>query len=438
MKLRECPTYFAVSSTYFGALTVVFVIGFPSPTQKQLLEENILTYELLPIFASISHLTRVIGLIAAPVLVQFGYNLKVVTTVSCLFGMAGYLLIIFAETAALVIIGVALAGLYTGITTISLITYIAEITVDDQRRVLSGAYGFCIRIGLFIAYLAGVWLPFRWLAALGLIQISIFCFLFILNPLSPVWYIRQGLDEKARKILIYLHGSDFDSDTQIQKLKTESINDTPNWIESFKSLKEWKVLKPTILMVIVASLKSLGGHEAMVSFSSHILENQQAMDPKLASLFYPIFLIAGAIVCIFLLNSCKQKWLLIVSSLLLACSHISMAAYYYVSDNYLHCKLLPSQICLSLSFWPIFNIALFAFSYSLGWGLVYFSLLGVMFTVHREFSTAITEMINNLASYLVVIIFFYLLSNLGGFATFLIFSCNYIFAIVFVYFFIKV
>ena len=292
--------------------------------------------------------------------------------------------------------------MYTGITTIFLITYIAEITVDDQRRVLSGAYGFCIRIGLFIAYLAGVWLPFRWLAALGLIQISIFCFLFILNPLSPVWYIRQGLDEKARKILIYLHGSDFDSDTQIQKLKTESINDTPNWIESFKSLKEWKVLKPTILMVIVASLKSLGGHEAMVSFSSHILENQQAMDPKLASLFYPIFLIAGAIVCIFLLNSCKQKWLLIVSSLLLACSHISMAAYYYVSDNYLHCKLLPSQICLSLSFWPIFNIALFAFSYSLGWGLVYFSLLGVMFTVHREFSTAITEMINNLASYLVV------------------------------------
>ena len=46
----------------------------------------------------------------------------------------------------------------------------------------------------------------------------------------------------------------------------------------------------------VAFLKEFGGHEAMVAYSSHILTSQQAMDPKVASLFYPICFIVGAIV----------------------------------------------------------------------------------------------------------------------------------------------
>ena len=436
MNLRDVPTYIAICSCYIGGITIPFTIGLPSPTQKQLLQENILSYHTLPIFASISHLTRILGMIITPFLVQLSINVNTIAIVSCVIGGIGYLLIIVGNTAVYMIAGMSLIGLYTGFIAISIVSYIAEVALDKQRTVAFGGYGFSIRVGLFIVYFAGIWLSFRWLAGVGLLSILVYCIALQLNPLSPTWYVRQGLDERAKATLRYLHGRDFDTDTEIEKIKSETLSNKISWVESFKALKDWKVLKPILLMGVIASLKELGGHEAMVSFSSHILESQQAMDPKVASLFYPICLIAGAIVSISILNYCKLKWLLMFASVFQAISHISMAIYFLISDNHLHCMTQHSHICHTISFWPILNIALYAFSFSLGWGLVYFTLIGTMFSVHRELSIAICGIIMNLSSYIVVMAFFYMLHNIGGLATFLIFSSNYFIAIGFVYFFI--
>ena len=67
--MKEAATYFAIASSYIGVFSISFIIGFYSPTQKQLIEENILNYKTVPIFASISFITRIIGLTAAPLLV---------------------------------------------------------------------------------------------------------------------------------------------------------------------------------------------------------------------------------------------------------------------------------------------------------------------------------------------------------------------------------
>ncbi|KAI6649646.1 Sugar transporter ERD6-like 6 [Oopsacas minuta] len=195
-------------------------------------------------------------------------------------------------------IGVALVGYHTGIAVIVGITYIPEVSLDNQRKVMSGGFGFSIRIGLFIVYFAGIWQSFRWFTVFGLFQVCMYCLLIIINPLSPVWYVQQGLDDKAKSTLLYLHGSELDADTEIQKIKGKTLSSKISWSERFRALKDWKVLKPIIILSVLASLKELGGHEAMVAYSSHIVENQQAMDPKVASLFYPIFLIIGSIVCI--------------------------------------------------------------------------------------------------------------------------------------------
>ncbi|KAI6650411.1 Solute carrier family 2, facilitated glucose transporter member 8 [Oopsacas minuta] len=359
-------------------------------------------------------------------------------TVSCLLGVFGYMLIIVTETAMCIIIGIGSVGIYSAFASIFIKIYIAEVTLDSQRKILSGGYGFWIRIGLFVAYFAGIWLPFRWLAVLGIIQICLFCFLIIINPHSPVWYVQQSLDDKAKSTLLYLHGSEFDADTEIEKIKGKTLSSKISWNESFRALKDWKVLKPIIILSLLAVLKELGGHEAMVAFSSHILENQQAMDPKVASLFYPIFLIIGAIVCILIMNYCKLKWLMITASIFQAISHISMAIYYLVSEHYLHCNTEYSQLCHTLAFWPISNLALYAFSFGFGWGLVHYSLIGIVFTKHKALSFGIVGVFGNTTSFAVIYIFFYLLQNIGGFFTFIMLSFNYLFAIGYIYLFINI
>ena len=438
MRYNEFPTYYVVFTSYTGVLTTAFLLGFASPTQKQLVEESILNYKTLPIYASIGHLTRMLGNILAPIITQTGLNMNLLKAINCCMGGIGYVLIIATYTAEQLILGIAIVGFYTGINVIFMSTYMAEVTLDNQRRVSFAGYGFSLRIGVFLVYLLGIWLPFRWLAVLGLLQIFLFSISQQFTSPSPVWYVRQGLDEKAKTTLQYLHGRDFDTDTEIQKIKSETLSRNISWSERVKTVKEWKVLKPILLMCAIASFKELGGHGALMAFSSHILESQQAMDPRVASLFYPIFLIAGAIVSISIIKYCKLKWLLIIASVFQAISHISMAIYFLISDNHLHCMTLQSHVCRVISFWPILNIALFAFSFAFGWGLVFFTLIGVVFTVHREYSTAIVVTTEDICSYLVVMAFFYLLHNIGGFATFLIFSANYFFAIGFVYFFVNI
>ena len=389
-------------------------------------------------FASISHLTRIFGLITAPILVQFGINLNTLAILSCIIGVTGYMLVIVTNSAVCVIAGVGMVGLYTGIIAIFILTYIAEVSLDNQRKIMCGGHGFGLRIGLFLVYFVGIWLPYRWLAVFGLSLICVFGCLVVINPNSPVWYVQQGLEGKAKSTLLYLHGGDFDADSEIEKIKGNTLSNNISWIESIRALKEWKVLKPILIMVGIAFFKESGGHEAFVAYSSHILTNQQAMDPKVASLFYPLCLIVGAIVYFSIQNYCKLKWLLITASIFQAISHISMAIYYLVSEHYFHCNTEYTQLCHSLAFWPILNIAIYAFAFGLGWGLVYYALVGIVFTVHREFSASISGIANEFTAYSVVLIFFYLLHNLGGFITFLIFSLNYLIAIGYVLFFLKI
>ena len=438
MYFDHIGTCFAVLPCYIGGLAATFILGFPSPTQKELLQENLLDQHTLPVFAAISHFTRVLGVILTTILVQFGYNLKIITVVCYISGVTGYLLIIIANSATCLITGVALIGFYTGSIVLYINTYMAEITLDHQRQLLSGAIGFCARIALFITYFTGIWLGFRWLAVLGLVITCMYCILVIVNPISPVWYIQHGMDERAKSTLRYLHGRDFDTNSEVEKIKGNTLSMSGRWIEGIRALKHWNVAKTILFMVGIAFLKEFGGHEAMIAFSSHVLENQQAIDPKVASLFYPICLIVGAIVFFPTQKFCKLKWIMIIASIFQAISHLSMAIYYLVSEHFLYCNTEYSRLCHTLSFWPILNIAIYAFSFGFGWGLVYYALIGVVITVHRELFTAICSVITNITSFIVVILLYYLLTSIGGFETFLLFSVNYIIAIVYIYFFMNI
>ena len=437
MDLKQSPTYFAAISCYLGAFTVGYIIGFPSPTQKELIDENIIDYQTLPIYASISYITNIIGYMTSPILVLFGISNKTSAILSCILGVTGYMLVTLASSSLYVIAGLGLVGVYSGIILVSIMIYVTEVSLDNQRKVMSGGFGFCIRIGLFIGYFAGIWLSFRWLAVFGISLTCVFCCLLVINPNSPVWYVQQGLEEKAKSTLLYLHGREFDADSEMENIKEKTLSNNISCIESIRALKNWKVLKPILIMVGITFLKELGGHEAMVAFSSHILTSQQAIDPKVASLFYPLFLIAGAILCVLIHGYTKMKWLLITASIFQAMSHMSMAIYYLVSEHFLYCNTEYTQLCRSLAFWPILNIAIYAFSFGLGWGLVFFALLGTLFTVHKEFSGAIIGVVANISSYSVILLFFYSLHNVGGCITFLILSVNYLIAIGYAFFILK-
>ena len=430
----EIPTYFAASTSYVAIFEIVFILGFISPTWKQLIEEEIISKEILSVFASISIVGLNIGNIVMLFCLQAQLNSNLLVVLSSVVGASGWLMIISANSACLIISGVFLVGIGSGFAGFFSQLYIGEISCSSQRKVLGGISGFCFRISLFFVYALGIFLSFRWLAVIGLLTLLVLVFLLSVNPLSPEWYVSQGLDERGKQTLLYLHGKDFDADAELHNIRNDIFNKQFTWVDSIKALRKWKVLKPILLMTAFACFKELGGHEAMVSFSSHILENQQGMDPKVASLFYPIFLTAGAIVSMIILKFCKLKWQIIAGNVLQALSHLSMSVYYLVSDRYFHCTYESSHLCRMISFWPILNIALYAFAYSLGWGITYYSLNAILIVSYREISLPITNLICNACMFCVINLFYYLLSTIGGFGTFLCLAIVNLASILFVYF----
>ena len=430
----EIPTYFAASTCYVAILEIVFIFGFISPTWKQLIEEEIIDKEILSVYASISSLGINLGFILMFFCLQCQINSNVLVILTSVVGASGWLMIISANSASVLISGMFLVGLSSGYTGVFSQLYIGEISLSSQRKVLGGITGFCLRISVFFVYALGIWLSFRWLAVLGLLILLLLIFLISINPLSPEWYVSQGLEERAKQTLFYLHGKDFDADAELLNIRNDLSNKQFTWIDSIKALRNWKVLKPILLMTAFAFFKEFGGHEAMVSFSSHILENQQGMDPKVASLFYPTFLTAGAIVSMIIFRFCKLKWLIIVGNVLQTLSHLSMSIYYFVSDKYFHCTDESSQICRTISFWPIMNISLYAFAFSLGWGVIYFSLTTILIVSYREISLPIVNLTCNTCMFCVINLFYFLLNTIGAFSTFLCLAMVNLTSIFFVYF----
>ena len=433
----ELRLYFAVTACYIGAYLVIFIFGYPSPTQKQLMEEGILDNYTLPIFVSTPMITKLLGMVILPFLVQLNISINVIELVFCVVGGIGWILIISAESALALISGVGLVGLCSGITIVFLLTYVSEISLKHQRRFLSGGIGMSMSVGLFVAFFMGIWLSFRWLAVVGLTFNCLFSCLLLFLPHSPVWYVRQGMQVRAVDTLLYLHGNSFDADREVHNIQSATAVNPLSWKASLIALKDPKVFKPILLISSLAIFKELGGRAGIVSFSSHLLENQQGMDPNVASLFYPGFLVLGSLVSICIINKCRLKLLLMFGSSFQALSQISMAIYFLVYDKYLYCNE-PSQLCRIITFWPSMNLGIYSFAYALGFLTVLYSLRGIMYTSHREISTAITGILTNITSYIVASLFYILLNTIGGFWLFLSFAFVHIISLILIHIFVQI
>ena len=438
MITNELYTYFVACSCYIGIFSITCQLSFTSPTQKELLDRNILSDYTLPIFASIGLAARMIATLILPMLLQFNISINSIIVTHCLVGWAGWMLILSASSVIPMILGMALVGYYTGVAFLFINTYIPEIALDNQRRVFCGVFGFISRIGMFLSFFMGIWISFRWLAVFGIVQICVFCIFLLFIPISPVQHVAQGLDEKARDTLFHLHNRNVKLEEEIRKIKSSIITKKVSMRENLEGLVDRKVLKPLFILLAMGVIKEAAGHMVMVSFSTKILESQYAMNPKAASLFYPTFLIIGAILCLMILDKCRLKWLTIAGSSIQVISHLSMSIYFLTIENYPHLLTRDSDLHYAVSIWPACNIALFAFGFGLGWGVVYFSLVGLLATTHRELYTGLSDAVSNLAACINIQIFYYLFVYLGGFTTFLIYGILQFSGLVFVYFAINI
>ena len=153
---------------------------------------------------------------------------KILLYVAVTLSLASSFALVFAPNLPVLFVSKLLLGLSVGLSTATPPLYVTENAPADLRSTASSLTNVIIVLGFFCSsvtgwaasHIDGVWsfkLPFVmtfFVPSFYLCGLPFF-------PESPVWYMKKGREEDARKAVLRLFGKDTDVDFRINKIKNE-------------------------------------------------------------------------------------------------------------------------------------------------------------------------------------------------------------------------
>ena len=281
--------------------------------------------------------------------------------------------------------------------------YISEISPARLRGFLGCIPELSLDIGICFVYFLGAipcvsdyysYLSYYYLAAIAFGMAIVNLILFFPVKESPHWLIHNGFDIAAKKCLKWLRGSSICIDTELERLQNELAENKEHTLkETLKMLKRPYVWKPLVLMLVILSLQQLVGITAVNYFVGPIFEMASIENAnEVAAISAGVFQVLGTFVCLILADFIGRRMLMFASSLGLTLSSATLGVYLFFFFTH-NCKQDPKTVqqnttffaeannlklnvtkssdifCESSFSWlAIVSIAMYTFSFELGWG----------------------------------------------------------------------
>ena len=97
--------------------------------------------------------------------------------------------------------------------------YIAEIASPKYRGGLGSINQLAITIGIFLAYLVGIFVSWRWTAIFGIGVVSFMTVLMLFMPETSRWLLATGKKGKATEQLRWLRGPNYDVEEECYEVE---------------------------------------------------------------------------------------------------------------------------------------------------------------------------------------------------------------------------
>ncbi|KAM3412883.1 hypothetical protein ACQJBY_004198 [Aegilops geniculata] len=122
----------------------------------------------------------------------------------------GWLAISFANDSSFLYMGRLLEGFGVGVISYTVPVYIAEISPQSTRGALGSVNQLSITLGIFLAYVLGMFVPWRLLAVLGTLPCILLIPGLFFIPESPRWLAKMNLTDDFETSLQVLRGFETD------------------------------------------------------------------------------------------------------------------------------------------------------------------------------------------------------------------------------------
>jgi MFS transporter, SP family, arabinose:H+ symporter len=225
-----------------------------------------------------------------------------------------------------------IAGIGVGAASLLSPLYIAEVSPSKIRGKMVSLNQLTIVTGILLAYLSNYFLAdvsnnWRWMFTSGSIPSLVFFVCIFFVPESPRWLIKNGLDEKAKKIIARI-SNEKSATIEFEEIKEATSGEVKG---NFSDLLKKGVRMVVVLGIIIAIFQQISGANA-VFFYAPIIFEKAGMDVK-DQLFQQLLIgftnLIFTIVAMQLVDSLGRKKLMLAGSFLMSVWLLIIGLFYY-------------------------------------------------------------------------------------------------------------
>lgn len=310
--------------------------------------------------ASLPGITAIFGNIFSGYLSNKFGRKTVLMFVSAPF-LTSWLVIAYAPTMSWIYGGRLLAGLCTGICSVSVPAYIIEIASVEIRGLLGSCFHLSYTIGVLITMSFGIFFRWTWLAVIGGLFNTCAVILMYFMPESPPWLISEGKYEEATEAFRILKGKDVDTkkeyDVALDHFTTRSQKTSV-----FYEFKEPELYKPIVLAVGLMFFQQFSGISALMAYTVEIFEHaESALEPSICAAIVAGVQFFATLIGSVLMDKAGRRILYLISGTFVTVGLVLLGIYGIVLEK--------QGFSSSLYGWiPLIGFTVFVGSFSLGFG----------------------------------------------------------------------